>query len=346
VRGFGFYLPNQDPPRAERIRDLYVEILDMVETGDRLGYAGCFASEHHGQQDGYIPAPFVLCGAAAARSRRMEVGTGVMLLPLWHPVRVAEDGALIDIISGGRFALGAGLGLVQREFDMFGIDMSRATSRFEEAIEVIRLAWTEDRFDFHGRHFDLHDVSVTPKPLHVPEIRIGAMSDRAAERAGRLGDAWLTDPLHGLETMKRWAEIYREAADKAGRPARIHLMRDCWISDGDLYGEWGHYLEDDWRYYFQLGFFKSGRFNPEVEPWLLDLRSADELTFDRVREDRVICGGVDKVRAEVQRWIDEIQPEQFNLRFRYPRGPVHKRVIEVMETFAREVAPRIAEPVP
>jgi alkanesulfonate monooxygenase SsuD/methylene tetrahydromethanopterin reductase-like flavin-dependent oxidoreductase (luciferase family) len=143
--------------------------------------------------------------------------------------------------------------------------------------------------------------------------------------------------------MKRWAAIYREAAAKAGRPARIHLMRDCWITDGDAYREWGHHLEDDWRYYFKLGFFKSGRFNPDVEPWLLDLKSADELTFDRVRRDRVMCGTVDEVRSEVQHWIEEIQPEQFNLRFRYPRGPEHRRVLEVMEVFAREVAPRFQE---
>src|SRR5207253_6487118 len=161
---FGFYLPNQDPPRGERIEELYREILELCAVGDECGFASAFASEHHGREDCYIPSPLILCSAAAARTTRLEVTTGVLLLPLWHPIRVAEDGALIDIISGGRFALGVGLGLVEPEFHLYGVDIKRAFSRIEEQIQIIRLAWTEERFSIHGKHFQLDDVSVTPKP--------------------------------------------------------------------------------------------------------------------------------------------------------------------------------------
>lgn len=342
---FGFYIPNQDPPRAERIVALYREILDMAEHGDELGYAGCVASEHHSRQDGYIPSPLALCAAIVARTQRIEAGTGVMLLPLWSPIRVAEDSALIDIISGGsRFALGAGLGLVKREFDLYQIPLKAAVGRLEESVEILRRAWTGRPFTFHGRHFDLEDAVVSPAPTRPIPIRLGGQSDKAIRRAGRIGDAWQTDPLHGLETIANWAAVYRAAAAEAGRPGRIHLMRDCWLGDSEraLYEDWGRYLEDDWRYYYDLGSFRTGRFNPDAEPWLQQITSAQQLTFDRLREDRILCGTPAEVRAQLRRWVEAIGPDRVNLRFRLPYGPPHEEVKRVMETFAREVMPAFA----
>lgn len=338
---FGFYLPNQDPPRAQRIVALYEEILDMAAHGDALGFSGCVASEHHSRDDGYIPSPLVLCSAVVARTRRIEASTGVMLLPLWSPIRVAEDSAIIDIISGGRFALGAGLGLVPREFALYEVELGNAVGRLEEAVEILRRAWRGEPFSFTGRHFTLSDALVTPMPTRPVPVRLGGQSDRAIRRAGRIGDAWLTDPLHGLETMRRWAEVYRDAAREAGRTPCVHLMRDCWIADGeaDLYEQWGRFLEDDWRYYFELGSFKTGRFNPAAEPWLQEITAAHELTFERLRRDRVLCGTAEEVREDLARWIEVIRPDRINLRFRLPYGPSHERVRDVMETFAREVMP-------
>ncbi len=341
---FGFYLPNQDPPQAQRIAGLYREILEMAEHGDALGFTGCVASEHHSRQDGYIPSPLVLCAAVVARTRRLEASTGVMLLPLWSPIRVAEDSALIDIISGGRFALGIGLGLVPREFELYGVELRAAVGRLQEGVEILRRAWTGKPFSFDGAHFQLRDALVTPAPTGGVPIRIGGQSTAAIRRAGRLGDAWLTDPLHGLETMRQWAEIYREAAAEAGRPASVHLMRDCWVCEreDELYERWGRFLEDDWRYYYELGSFRTGRFNPDAEPWLREITSADQLTFDRLARDRVLCGTVEHVREQLAQWIEEIRPDRVNLRFRLPYGPSHQEVREVMEVFAREVMPAFA----
>jgi probable F420-dependent oxidoreductase len=340
---FGFYLPNQDPPRAERIQELYDEIFDMVELGDDLGFATCFASEHHSLPDGYIPAPLALCSAVAARTTNIQIATGVMLLPLWHPIRVAEDGALIDIISKGRFALGVGLGLVQREYDLYGIDMKRAPSRMEEAIHVVRSAWTEERFSFEGKHFQLTDATVTPKPVQSPPpIWVGGMSDKSVERAGRLGDGWVTDPLHGFDAIAHWAKIYRDAAAAAGRPAALHLMRDCWVTDGDPYAEWGHVLERDWRFYYDLG-FKAGRFNVAAEPWLQELSSSADLTFDKIRAgNRVLVGNVDQVKEQLAFWVEALEPDQVNLRFRFPEGVDHASTKRTMEVFAKEIAPSFA----
>jgi len=244
-------------------------------------------------------------------------------------------------MSGGRFALGAGLGLVAREFELYEIALGHAVGRFEEAVAILRLAWSGEPFSFTGEHFRLHEALVTPAPTRPPAIRVGGMSSPAIRRAARIGDAWLTDPLHGLETIAAWTEEYRGAAERAGRPARVHLMRDCWIAEREehLYRDWGRFLEDDWRYYFELGSFRTGRFNPVAEPWLRDVGSATELTFERLRRNRVVCGTAEQVRDELSRWIELIRPDRVNLRFRLPYGPPHAHVREVMEVFAREVMP-------
>jgi len=233
-----------------------------------------------------------------------------------------------------------GLGLVEREYAMYGIDIRRAPSRFEEAIAVVRASWTEERFSFDGRHFTLDDVSVTPKPVQTPPpIWVGAMSDRSVERAGRLGDGWLTDPLHGVDAIAGWARKYREAAAAAGREPKVLLMRDCWITEGDPYAEWGHLLEHDWRFYFDLG-FKAGRFNADAEPWLRELQSSADLTFDKIRANhRVLAGDVEQVKEQIQFWVDAVEPDQINLRFKFPMGPPHERILDAMTLFAEEVAP-------
>lgn len=339
---FGFYLPNSDPPRAENIAQLYDEIFDMCERGEALGYSCCVASEHHGLANGFIPSPLVELAAIGARTSRLELTTGVMLLPLWNPIRVAEDGALIDIMSHGRFSIGAGLGLVADEYAMYGLEVRDAVGRLEEAVEVLRLAWTTERFSFEGKHFHLRDVSVTPKPVQTcPAIRLGGMADKSVERAGRIGDGWVSDNLHGLEAISRWASIYRESAARSGRKAKVNLMRSIWITDGDLYEEWGKYIEEHWRFYLGL---KAGRFNEAAEPWLRDLSPAD-MTFDRLKPDRLIAGTVDEVVEQVELWTDTIRPDQFNLVVRQPYGRAssHARALEVLETFARDVIPKVGE---
>ena len=295
----------------------------MAEHGEALGFAGCVASEHHSREDGYIPSPLALCAAVAARTRTIEASTGVMLLPLWSPIRVAEDCALIDIISGGRFALGAGLGLVAREFELYEIPLDSAVGRFEEAVEILRRAWTGEPFSFDGRALPparrpRHPAADAPvddpdrrderprDPPGGPDRR--RLADRSAPRARDDADSGRAVPGGGGRTP-------------GGRP-RVHLMRDCWIpaATSDLYREWGGSSRTTGATTSSSARF-AGRFNPAAEPWLREITSAPELTFERLRRDRIICGTAERVRDEIARWIEAIRPDRFNLRFRLPYGP-------------------------
>lgn len=340
---FGVYLNTQAPPDAQELPRVYRELLDMVEVLEEAGFDAAFIPEHHQQPDGYLPSPFVAAGAVLARTTRLRAITGVMLLPLWHPMRVAEDVAVLDVLSGGRMELGVGLGLVAKEFAEFGINIRRAVSRYEEQIEILRRAWGQPTFSFAGQHFELDQVSLTPRPPVPPRLHLGGMSDPAIDRAGRLGDGWITDPLHNLETMAVWAERYRAAAAAAGRPAHIWLQRDIYVSErpGDVEEVWAPNLVADWRFYYNLGFFRSGRFNPQYEPWIGKLSSASEITFDRLRDDRIIVGTPEQAVAQLRRWQEVIRPEGICFRFRFPEGPDHQTTVRSLRLFGREVIPAL-----
>ncbi len=125
-------------------------------------------SEHHFLEDGYLPSLLPIAAAAAARTKRLLIGTSVLLLPFHNALRVAEDAAVVDIISGGRFMLGVGLGYRLEEFRTFGVPVKERVARLEEGLEVIRRAWTQERVTFHGRYYHLDGVTVTPKPVQQP----------------------------------------------------------------------------------------------------------------------------------------------------------------------------------
>ncbi len=340
---FGVYVNTQAPPTGEHRQRVYNEAIEMAEVAEEVGLDAVFLPEHHQQPDAYLPSPFVMGGAIAARTQRIGINTGIMILPLWHPLRVAEDVAVVDVISGGRFGLGASLGLIDREYKQFGIDIKTAVGRFTEQIEVLKRALGEDRFSFHGRHFNFDDISLQPRPIQQPRppIWLGGMKDASVERAGRLGDGWITDPLHNLASMSAWAELYRASAKAAGNPVWMWLQRDIWVAEShdEVMRDSAPHLVADWRFYFfALGLDK--RFNPEHELWIRDVTRPEDITFERLKEDWVLAGTPDHVAAELARWAATVRPDGICFRLRFPHGPGHAQTLRALRLFGQEVIPR------
>ena len=342
---FGLHFLLQDPPYGEKLPRLYDEVFEQAELAERLGFDAFFVPEHHQMPDGYMPAPLTFLAALAARTKRAELGTGIMQLPLFHPLQIAEQGAVIDNLSRGRFILGAGLGLIQKEFDAFQIPLREAASRFTESVEILKHAWAGETFSHQGRHYQFTDVTITPRPVHKPRppIWIGAMSEITLKRAGRIGDGWISDPLHNFEVMKAWGQIYRDAAVKAGNPRiEIALLRDTWVSESHAEVErvWWPHIQAYHLFYLRLGFFSSGRFNSQWEPWVKDVKSDAEWSFDRVAPHRLICGTPDDVVAELKRYEREIGCQYMILMLRHPTGPSHQETMKCIELLGTEVLPR------
>src|SRR2546426_634484 len=171
------------PPFAATTHaELYAACLEQCAWADERGLDFVALSEHHGVEDGYLPAPLTLAGAIAGRTRRLAINVAAVLLPLHDPVRLAEQLAVLDLASGSRVSVVVGLGYRPEEFAMAGVDRKERGRLLEEYVGVMRQAWTGEPFTWRGR-----TIRVTPKPASPPVILIGGSAEKAARRAARLG---------------------------------------------------------------------------------------------------------------------------------------------------------------
>jgi alkanesulfonate monooxygenase SsuD/methylene tetrahydromethanopterin reductase-like flavin-dependent oxidoreductase (luciferase family) len=188
-------------------RELWAAALDQVAWADALGFDTVGLGEHHASPDGYNPSPLVLASALGARTRRIRLRTSVVLAPLYDPIKLAEDAAVTQLVTGGRLLLGIGGGYRPAEFESFGRKLEDRWRALGETIALLRLAWTGEPFRWQGRQ-----CRVTPRPEPAPPILLGGGSAAAARRAARIADGWLP-PLE----PKLWPP-YREACLALGKP--------------------------------------------------------------------------------------------------------------------------------
>ncbi len=339
---FGLIFTLQDPPHGAHLSRLYGEVFAQAALAEEAGFELFLLPEHHQMPDGYMPAPLTFAAALAAHTKRAQIGTGILQLPLYHPLHIAEQIAVIDTIAKGRFILGAGLGLVEHEFNAFEIPLSAAATRFTESVEILRRAWSGRTFSHHGQHFNFDDVTITPQPVRQPPIWIGAMSTITLTRAGRIGDGWLSDPLHNFDVMRAWSEMYRAAARQAGNPrVEIALLRNAWVGDSraELEQTWWPHVKDYHLFYLRLGFFASGRFNAKWEPWVKEITADAEWTCERVAPNRLIYGTPEQVVAELKRYEHATGCQYMILMLRCPSGPSHAETMRCIERFGTDVLP-------
>ncbi len=238
--GLGLFT-GQVPPGSDRtFAREYHDIIELSRLAETLGFDAVWVSEHHGAGDGYLPSLLPMLGALAAATDRVLLGTGVMLAPFHHPLRLAEDAAVVDQLSGGRLLLGLGLGWREEEFRMFGVPLAERVRRTVETVEILRKAWTGERFSHQGKIYPVERVRVTPPPAREggPQIYLGGFAEASVRRAGRLGDGYLLSRT-SLENARRtlaWAE---EGARDAGRDPRglgFGLLKNAFVwEDGDAW---------------------------------------------------------------------------------------------------------------
>ncbi len=194
-------------PGGAPLAALYRAALDQCAWADEHGFGLVNISEHHGSEDGYCSSPLVLAAAVAARTERVRIQIAALILPLHDSLRVAEDAAVVDQISGGRLDLVIGAGYRPQEFAMFEKQSNQRGKAVEEGVALLRQAWTGEEFEARGT-----TVRVTPKPVQPggPPLLLGGSSEIAARRAARIGDGFIP-ALPGLDA------VYREECAKLGR---------------------------------------------------------------------------------------------------------------------------------
>jgi alkanesulfonate monooxygenase SsuD/methylene tetrahydromethanopterin reductase-like flavin-dependent oxidoreductase (luciferase family) len=223
---FGLIYDFRNPvPWQQPWVDRYQRVLEQIEWIDReLSIDGVYVTEHHFYEDGYLPSPMMMSAAIASRTKRVSVGTNLLQLPLHHPVRVAEDALLGDVLSGGRFRLGVGAGYYWQEFEGVGSVLKQRPSRMLEGFEILRLAFAGKPFSYDGKRFQVPEVIITPPPIRDggPEIWMGAFVPAAVDRVAQHADGFLAFGHAGIEE-------YFEACGRHGRPPEERqLNRTYW----------------------------------------------------------------------------------------------------------------------
>jgi len=234
---FGLWYDFRNPGAKVSFETLYAQSLEQIAWAETIGFDSVWLTEHHFVDDGYTPSPLVLAAAISQRTQRMRIGTNLMLLPIADPIRLAEDSAALSLLSGGRFDLGVGLGYRQLEFDYFNRQLSHRPSLMEEGVAIIRQAWSGEPVNFHGKRYQVQDLTVAPAPERLPRILMGGMAPVAIERAARIGDGFLSTGGIGHED-------YLSALNKVGK------TRD----QGAIFaGHWGIIDADPERAAVQVG---------------------------------------------------------------------------------------------
>jgi alkanesulfonate monooxygenase SsuD/methylene tetrahydromethanopterin reductase-like flavin-dependent oxidoreductase (luciferase family) len=255
---FGLWYDFRNPPQWQvPFEQLYAESLDQIVEAERLGFDSAWITEHHFCDDGYTPSPMVIGAAIGARTKRLRLGTNLMVLPLHNPIRVAEDAATLSLLTGGRFDLGVGIGYRELEFREFGRELKHRPSLVEESIEIIRRAWAGERINFTGKRFTVGDLRVLPLPEHTPKLYLGGMAEPAIDRAARIADGFLSTgsighdvyvnclkkhgraPEDGVIIAGSWA-IVSDDPEREARAVAPHALYQ-----GNQYIEWGAFGPPD-----------------------------------------------------------------------------------------------------
>jgi alkanesulfonate monooxygenase SsuD/methylene tetrahydromethanopterin reductase-like flavin-dependent oxidoreductase (luciferase family) len=303
-------------------------VLDQVERVDRLGYDLVWITEHHFVEDGYVPSFVAVAGAIAARTRRVRISSDVLLLPFQHPLRLAEDLAVLDNLSGGRMELGVGMGYAPHEFRAFGIPKRERVARTEEGIEVLRRAWSGERFDFRGRHWSFEGALVRPRPVQAggPPLWLAAMSEAGARRAARLGLNLLPQGDRRL-VLDPWCEDVRRAGRRV-EDFRVGIIRP-WLVTDDRARDWPAVREAE-RY--------KGRI---YAGWIRE--SGDAVSFRggegaQPIPQSWIVGDADACRAELAKFVAEYGLTDV-VTWGVPPGVAPEALNASLERFARDVMP-------
>ena len=208
-------------------QEAFKESFAMVDTAEDLGVDTVWLAEYHFNPGRVLSAPVAIASAIAARTKRVRIGLAVYILPLGHPVRIAEEVATLDHISQGRLEFGIGRGTFPNVHEGYNVPFAQSRGRFQEFLEVILKAWTMEQFSFEGEYYHCQDLCVVPKPLQTPHppIHVGITSEETFAIAGRMGYPIMINPsrVFTLSELAPYIQQYRQAWEQAGHPGEANV---------------------------------------------------------------------------------------------------------------------------
>lgn len=200
------------------LETVYQRAFERIAIMDEGGYDGVWLAEHHFNTYSVCPSPHLMAMNVAARTKNLRIGLAVSLAVFYNPLRLAEEVALLDVLSGGRINWGAGRGFDRGEFGAFKIDVAESAARFQEAVDIVLAAWTNEKLTYHGQFWDYEDVEVLPKPMQKPHppTWLAATSPGAINRAASRGHTILMDPHASHEEIREKRALYQRVLEENG----------------------------------------------------------------------------------------------------------------------------------
>jgi probable F420-dependent oxidoreductase len=310
----------------------YREALEEVTRGEELGFDSVWLEEHHAVVNHYWPSPLTALAGFATRTSKMMLGTDVVVAPFYHPVRLAEDVALLDVMSGGRIVLGIAIGYKPDEFALYGAELEKRGARFEEQLAILKGLWTQGAFSFRGKYYQV-EGRLEPKPITTPHppVWIGGWGDLTLKRAATLGDNWIPGPTADLARLLAGQRQFLAGRAAAGRTASVSewpVTRDVIIADTDREARELAERHIMVAYRKEYG---GGWKHPFIEAGM----AAD---LDALKKDRFLIGGPGEVIRALQPFVEQYGMTHLICRLFFPGMP-HRHILRELELLAREVAP-------
>ncbi len=337
----------RDNPRSPNqfIADIIAEAIEA----DRLGLHSAWIGEHHFSTLGVLSCPDLALAYIAARTQRIRLAPAVTVLPLHHPIRVAEQWATLDLMSGGRVDFAAGRGYDRREYEPLGVDFDDNQSLFEEGMEIVRRLWDADGPISHeSRHYRFEDVSITPKPLQRPlPAYVASFSRPSIALAGRLGCGLIVAPFAAAMSfggLRQVADLYQETLARHGQK-RGRLMCSYFLHFADTPAEEAAARARQIRYYREC-VIPSFPGDPATAPpsyrYFIDMVARlRTVRPEDLGENSVLIGSPARI-AESLRKVRAAGIDEVILYFNVGLKP-HAQVMAEMARFMEEVAPEFAE---
>jgi probable F420-dependent oxidoreductase len=335
--GFGLLSAQLRPGETDWSRT-YEETIRIAVEAERLGLSSVWTTEHHFVDDGYMPSLAVVSGAIAAATSTIEIGTGVILAPLHHPLRLAEDAATVSLLSGGRFTLGLGLGWIPIEFEGLAAEMGRRGQAMEETLSILRKSWTGEPFRHQGKVYDLPELAVRPGPSSSIPILIGGGAEPAIRRAARLADGIFSNvsPDKFLEQVG-WLT---DECDRIGRdPAELRVVHYSVIIPGESpHVAWMRYADDVWHMTWKYSDMEASATRPGPPPPPPDLTEENRKSLHR---RFTIAGPSDEIVSTLLQVRERAGiGVEFVARSYFATLDLEAQV-ELMQQLAEEVAPHL-----
>jgi alkanesulfonate monooxygenase SsuD/methylene tetrahydromethanopterin reductase-like flavin-dependent oxidoreductase (luciferase family) len=327
----------------------FAQSFAQVDAAESWGLDAMWLAElHFAPERSVLASPLILASAIAQRTHRMKIGTAVQVLPLCHPLRLAEEAATVDQISHGRLIFGVGRSGFPRTYEAYGVPYGESRERFAETLEIVKLAWTEERFSYSGKYFSCHKVALVPKPYQKPHppIRIAATSPDTYPAIGQLGHAAFVAARTGtLSELAPLVRSYRDAYAAAGHPGKgeVYLRVPVYVAETEqrardepeesimhLFRYIGERLADS-------AALAGAR---AIEQRAERGQRLQTINYDDALRDKMIVGTPDRVADKLQGLRDELGLDGILAELNPGSLIPHERVMNALRLLCREVMPR------